>query len=144
MSTRCAIHFTYGGAVHANVYRHTDGYPDGSGGILADLDSLFSDVEGQCGWDTRFSDPTYLAAKFVVWQAGKYAWRLNPRTFVREPAPLLAFLGVGVQVEDPSDISYRYRVECDAPSGRPEVAWQYPSENVWHSGPERETESANV
>lgn len=143
MSTRCSIHFTWGAEVQANVYRHSDGYPDGDDGVLASLERFFAAVEQQARADTRFEDPSYLAAKFVVWQAGMKATRLNPHTFKPEPAPPLAFTGVGVQIEDPGDIAYRYRVDCriDANGARPAVTWQKASEPVqlasaWHSGPE--------
>lgn len=135
MSTRCSIHFTYDAETYANVYRHSDGYP---AGILPDLNRFFADVEEQCKDAPRFNDPSYLAAKFVVWQAGKYARRLNPRTFKEEPAPPLAFLGVGVQTEDPGDIAYRYRVDCHVRvnGARPTVSWQRAGESGWRQGPE--------
>jgi len=54
---RCSIHFTYGDEpAHANVYRHTDGYPNEASGILSSLDEFFGAVEEQCGVDTRFGD----------------------------------------------------------------------------------------
>ena len=37
MGTRCAINFCYGSRVEGKIYRHWDGYPDGKGGVLADL-----------------------------------------------------------------------------------------------------------
>lgn len=122
MSTRCSIHFTYPDSteVQANVYRHSDGYPDG---VLPDLEQFFADVEAQTK-DTRFSDPTYLAAKFVVWQAGKMAeigarYRFEGGNDVRP----LDFLSVGVQITDPGDIEYVYTVECGG-SGRPKVTYR--------------------
>lgn len=36
------------------------------------LQAFFDAVQEQCP-DTRFTDPSYLAAKFVVWRAGIYA-----------------------------------------------------------------------
>lgn len=51
--------------------------------------------------DTHFEDPSYLAAKYVVWQAGKYA-----------EDSALDFLGVGVQMKDPGDIEYIWHVQC--------------------------------
>lgn len=116
MSTRCNIHFTYDGRdkVLANVYRHSDGYPDG---VLPDLDKFFAAVEDQTE-DTRFNDPTYLAAKYVVWQAGEYA-RYGDALAGGRPAPL-AFLGVGVTTYDAGDGEYVYTVACKS-DGRPEV-----------------------
>lgn len=113
MSTRCNIHFTEhdAGTVVANVYRHSDGYPEG---VLPDLQQFFTDVEDQTS-DTRFDDPSYLAAKFVVWQAGQYARGGKP----------LDFLSVGVSTADAGDGEYVYTVACSRPfsGGRPEVTW---------------------
>jgi len=120
MSTRCSIHFTYQGQVQANVYRHSDGYPDG---VLPDLDRFFAEVEKQTD-DTRFGDPTYLAAKFVVWQAGEMA-ELQAKYRYPEPGEVrpLDFLSVGVQVTDPDDIAYVYDVECSS-GNRPVVTYR--------------------
>jgi hypothetical protein len=112
MSTRCTINFTHGENVVAKVYRHSDGYPDTKCGVLADLQRFFADVEAQAPNDTRFNDPSYLAAKFVVWQAGENARTYNPATGAWEPAPPLRFLGVGVLMEDPGDIDYTYTIDC--------------------------------
>jgi hypothetical protein len=106
MSTRCTINFgeTYKDEFHnvAKIYRHSDGYPDSEYGVPACLSQFFKDVENQT-MDTRFNDPSYLAAKFVVWQAGQYARDSN--------APL-AFSSLGVLLEDPGDIEYTYFVDC--------------------------------
>lgn len=98
MSTRCNIHFTYGDRVQANIYRHYDGYPEE---VLPDLEKFFSEVEAQTS-DTRFNDPSYLAAKFVVWQASQYSLSEKP----------LAFLGIGVTQQDAEDGEYTYKVDC--------------------------------
>lgn len=121
MSTRCNIHFTYAGRdeVEANVYRHSDGYPDG---VLPDLEKFFEAVEAQTS-DTRFNDPTYLAAKFVVWQAGEYA-RMGAYNYLTgktgEVKPL-DFLSVGVMTRDAGDGEYIYTVECGPHPSRPKV-----------------------
>lgn len=104
MSTRCTINFCFpDGEVCAKVYRHTDGYPDGDSGVPADLARFFKAVQEQTD-DPRFGDPSYLAAKFVVWQANEH----------RRGASLtpLDFLGVGILMEDPGDIAYSYNVIC--------------------------------
>lgn len=128
MSTRSTTHFVDGDEVKAIVYRHSDGYPDGHG---ADLLQFFADVRSQTS-DTRFDDPTYLAAKLVVWLARRFAitydWRANPSTQVShaDTRPL-DFLSVGVCLEDPGDIEYRYVVHCDDFfDGRPRVEVQTP------------------
>lgn len=97
MSTRSITHFVMDGVIVARIYRHCDGYPSGAG---TDLYRFLRDVKAQTH-DTRFSDPDYLAAKYVVWLA---------HSFARE-APL-DFLSVGVTSADPSDIEYRYVVDC--------------------------------
>lgn len=99
-STRATVHFVQDGQTRAIVYRHSDGYPEGLG---ADLNRFFDEVRAQTQ-DTRFTDPEYLAAKFVVWQAGQYAY---------DPDKPLDFLSVGVVIRDPRDIEYRYVVFCD-------------------------------
>ncbi len=116
MSTRCTVHFYYGdeGNPSAIIYRHSDGYPDTEHGVIASLDRFFKDVEAQTGGDTRFGDPTYLAAKFLVWQANEY-----------RNGALLDFLSVAPMLRDPDDIEYRYNVRCSPQwnAGRPSVTW---------------------
>ena len=99
MGTRCTINFNRGEEIHAKVYRHYDGYPEG---VLPDLETFFSDVELQTQ-DTRFSDPSYLAAKYIDWQAAQNA---EDKEFP------LAFLSVGVVLSDPGDIEYTYTLQC--------------------------------
>jgi hypothetical protein len=114
MSTRANIHFgfkhpTSGKNVSlANVYRHYDGYPDG---VLPGLEEFFGAVRSQTS-DTRFGDPEYLAAKFVVWQAAQYA---------ADPAKPLAFTGVGIATKDAGDGEYVYELDC-ASGDQPSVA----------------------
>jgi hypothetical protein len=110
MSTRSNIHFTDKGSdyVAANIYRHSDGYPEN---VLPDLDKFFADVAAQTT-DTRFSDPEYLAAKFVVWQALRESGSDRP----------LGFLGVGIMTQDAGDAAYIYTVACH-PDGPPVVSY---------------------
>lgn len=129
MSTRCVINFCWdtGKEVVAKIYRHSDGYPDG---VLPDLQRFFEDVKKQTGGDTRFNDPCYLSAKFVVWQAGEYA---APRAqYSGDPADKvkkgdnphmgsLNFLSVGVCLKNPGDIEYQYWVKCDGKGPTPSV-----------------------
>lgn len=112
MSTRCNIHFNGWGETQANVYRHSDGYPDG---VLPDLQKFFEAVEAQCGHDTRFDDPEYLAAKYVVWQS-------QQKYYAPEGKPL-AFTGVSPCLQDHGDIEFVYTVDCDKldQKGRPTV-----------------------
>lgn len=115
MSTRSTINFGYGSPSNtgenkptAKIYRHSDGYPEG---VLPDLKRFFTEVEDQTrgGYSgSRFNDPSYLAAKFVVWQAGEYA---------RDPEKPLEFLSVGVLDEDPGDIAFTYWIDCSVPFG---------------------------
>ena len=111
MSTRATVHFEQNGETQAIVYRHSDGYLEGLG---HDLQTFFGDVQLQTR-DTCFSDPCYLAAKFVVWQAARYA-RTNP----------LDFLGMGIVMKDPGDIEYRYHVGCNVVVGYDVVDRQMP------------------
>lgn len=130
MSTRAAIHFVggKGGKPTAIVYRHNDGYPDGLG---LDLRQFVADVKEHCP-DTRFTDPSYLAAKWVVWDADNHA-RSNAefaQRFAKQFPHMkaddavyhpLKFLSVGIVDRDPGDIEYRYHVICD---GKPTLTCQ--------------------
>ena len=126
MSTRCTIHFAESNLSVAIIYRHSDGYP---GGVDADLCRFFDAVEEQCA-DTRFGDPSYLAAKFVVWQADRYAQKRRLGDPKDAPAkPPLNFLSVGIVTSDPEDIEYRWHVDCsrgalDRGKGRPVVSYR--------------------
>ena len=71
------------------------------------LDRFFVAVQEQTPGDTRFGDPGYLAAKFVVWQAGENS------AADRSPLGPLAFTGVGIAIED-LDVSHVYRILCPA------------------------------
>lgn len=103
MSTRAQISFNSGGKRQALIYRHCDGYPEGLG---QDLVNFFKEVQKQTS-DTRFTDPEYLAAKWVVWDSGARG-RLD-------------FLGVGVSMELHGDIEYLYNVDCDGTHDTPTV-----------------------
>ena len=122
MSTRANIHFEQYGGLQANVYRHSDGYPAGLG---RDLETFLDDVAANVQ-DTRFDDAEYLAAKFLVWQAQRYARKLihaGGGEWTYEPAHPLDFLGVSPCIEDHGDIEYRYRVRCTG-TERPTVTWE--------------------
>ncbi|MCI0341306.1 MAG: hypothetical protein L0216_09175 [Planctomycetales bacterium] len=118
MGTRATVHFHHAEekTPSAIVYRHYDGYVVGLG---ADLFRFFEDVKAQTK-DTRFGDPSYLAAKFMVWQARESAKTYDPKTRVEtshaNERPL-DFLSVGILLEDPDDIEFRYHVLCG--SGEP-------------------------
>jgi hypothetical protein len=98
MSTRATVHFRYMGKTEAIVYRHNDGYPEGLG---KDLQYFLEYINIRLK-DNRFTDPTYLASKWVVWDSKKYAKDND-----------LDFLSVGVVMQDPGDINYRYYVDCN-------------------------------
>jgi len=121
MSTRCNIHFVDSfledGDAPINAYRHSDGYPDGKHGVLASLETFFQAVEDQCDGDTRFNCAEYLAAKFIVWQASRFA---------HNPEKPLAFLSLGVAAQDHGDIEFIYTVDCGKldEKGRPTVTWE--------------------
>ena len=121
MSTRCNIHFK-NSYTDVNIYRHSDGYPDGKSGVISDLHTFFNEVRRQCKgsiYGTRFDDPSYLAAKFIVWQAGEngeYAQDYSLTTAQQEAsakANPLNFGSLGVADKDASDGEYVYVVDCD-------------------------------
>jgi len=123
MGTRCTVHFHYGdNTSEAIVYRHWDGSPRT---MLPDLERFFQAVTHQAS-DTRFSDPSYLAAKFVVWQADQNAKRYNGSKREYEKTEPLDFLSVGVCLKDPADIAFRYHVHCGlyTKEGTPTVGWE--------------------
>lgn len=123
MSTRCTIRFCFPDMRPcAIVYRHSDGYPDGQHGVPADLNRFFDDVKAQTN-DWRFGDPSYLAAKYVVWQAHEYAHRWDWETGDKVENRMLDFLSVGIVLTDPTDIEYRYYVICNG-QNPPEVKWE--------------------
>ena len=112
MSTRSTTHFIAGGHEAAIVYRHADGYPEGHG---KDLQEFFEAVEADTK-DTRFSDPSYLASKLVVWLARKFAVTYD-RENNYEPVSHaderpLDFISVGICLQDPTDIEFLYEVDC--------------------------------
>lgn len=103
MSTRCTTHFidTFDPTdpapyTPAIIYRHSDGYPEGAGRDLLDFLNEVGKLK-----DTRFDDPSYLAARYVVYLAKSFAGE-NP----------LDFRSIGVVDKDPGDIQYRYVVNC--------------------------------
>lgn len=105
MSTRACVHFCYDkNKTEAIVYRHCDGYKEGLG---EDLKTFLKEVQ-QNVEDNRFTDPTYLAAKFVVWQAKQYA----------SDKHYLDFLSIGIMLQDAGDIEYRYKVICNGTRGK--------------------------
>lgn len=115
MSTRAAIHFEDSrGKAHAIVYRHSDGYPEGLG---KDIDEFVTEVRSYV-IDNRFNDPSYLAAKWVVWDCKRYVEGLSKMGL--RSGHYLDFLGCGILLDDPFDIAYRYHVVCD---GKPTVRW---------------------
>lgn len=116
MSTRTNIHFCEGETIVANIYRHYDGSPEV---VLKDLEQFFSDVEAQTHGDTRFDDASYLAAKFIVWQAARYAAIDSGFREAKEP---LNFLGLGVMHVDAGDGEYIYELLCEG-RDRPRVRW---------------------
>lgn len=114
MSTRATIHFYDVGQTkpEAIIYRHGDGYPEGLG---EDLKKFVKELKDNVS-DTRLQDPSYLAAKWVVWDAAQMA------QYSHNPKPnKLAFISVGIVRQDPGDIEYRYKVVCD---GEPTITFE--------------------
>ncbi len=110
MSTRAVTHFVGWGKTQAIIYRHPDGYPEGLGQDLLDF---LAEVQENCE-DTRFNDASYLAARWVVRDGQRYAHkfgRVNGE-FKETPAHPLDFISVGIRMDEPGDIEYRYYVTC--------------------------------
>jgi len=89
MSTRCQIRFQQGKRI-AQIYRHSDGYPDGEGGVIADLVAYAKEVA-----DNRLTDVSYGAANFIHWN------KRNHEQSDSKYAPKFASTGYGV--ENPAD-----------------------------------------
>src|SRR5688572_1517147 len=106
MPDRTNIHFMDGDTVAANVYLHHGGtdVPD-------ILNEFFDEVITNIPTDTRFDDPEYLAARFVVFMARKYSLRKHP----------LDFLGVGVMTRDASDVQYIVTVQFYRDGIKPKI-----------------------
>jgi hypothetical protein len=63
--------------------------------------------------DHRFGDPSYLAARWVVFLSEMYAMTYDPTKGGYVPADdPLDFTWVGVVNTEPADIDYRYYVDC--------------------------------
>ena len=107
MGTSALIHFRENKKIFATIYRHYDGYPEE---VLNNLEQFLDAVEKQC-IDRRFNDPTYLAAKFVVWQADQYT---------DDKSKPLDFLSVGVVTPESLAGDYYYYLDCDT-RNRPEI-----------------------
>lgn len=120
MSTRATIHFHYQNEAkpEAIVYRHHDGYPKETG---VDITRFIKRLEKLD--DTRFSDPTILAARYVVYLAEQFATDFKGKKSMRlvRRKERLDFLSVRVLIEDPWDIEYRYVVRC-FPKRKPSVS----------------------
>jgi hypothetical protein len=112
MSTRCNIHFHGFDRTLSNIYRHSDGYPEG---VLPDLQRFFEAVRAATP-DTRFSSGEQLAARYLVWQAIELAVDYDFSSGEMKTTPKaspLDFLGVSPCLEDHGDIEYVYKVDCD-------------------------------
>ena len=109
MSTRSTTHFTHGDELKpvAIIYRHPDGDPEGAGVDLLDFIRQCRQLK-----DPRFTDPSYLAAKYVVFLADMFNYEYDDDFKKIRPASRLAFISVGVLDADPGDIEYRYVVDC--------------------------------
>lgn len=110
MATRSTAHFTSGETTRAIIYRHWDGYPEGAG---ADIFEFLDKVKENSPGDTRFTDPEYLAARYVWFLGEKFTHRWDAETDSYVRGPDLAFTSVGVCMADPGDIEYRYIIKCD-------------------------------
>src|SRR5208282_1195712 len=123
MSTRSTTHFIdseFSQKPIAIVYRHSDGYPEGAGMDIVRFLKACKALP-----DSRLNDPSYLAAKYVVFLADMFNGRAKSK---------LDFISVGILSEDPGDIEYRYVIDCgNLVKGLPTVTCYAVSERdgVW-------------
>ena len=99
MGSRAEVRFMWGETVEAAIYIHWDGYPEG---VFALFDRFYKAVEAETT-DHRYNDPSYLAAKFVVFVAREGA--------SDGPQGNLNFLGVGIVQPGKSDFTWAYEVQ---------------------------------
>lgn len=142
MSTHAIFRFVdEQGTNYATVYRHSDGYLECGG---RDIFRFFDAVREQTGGDTRFGDPSYLAAKYVVWLADKFAshyeWDDNGDMHEVKHEPL-AFRSVGL-LPDGTDCgeAFRYTIHCHHwhepwESDAPRVTYQEMTDWTKEGGP---------
>ncbi len=144
MSTRSTTHFVHGSEKpHAIIYRHGDGYPEGAGIDIRRFLEECSQLK-----DTRFGDPSYLAAKYVVFLADMFNhnWEFddNNKMIEVKPKSRLEFISVGVQMTDPMDIEYRYVIDCGRiVNGLPTVTC-YEVDFDFDSGEEKKKEEVEI
>jgi len=86
------------------VYRHGDGYVEGLGQSL--LEFL---IDCKSLPDSRLTDASYLAAKWVVYDSQEYGKRGDGQG----DGYTLNFLSVGIVSREPGDIEFRYTIDCD-------------------------------
>lgn len=103
MSTRSVTSFCHKNRVVANIYRHYDGFPSTAG---VDIKNFLQQVAVEVN-DTRFTDPSYLAAKYVVFLAD-----LFHDGGVNNNLSKFNFLSVGIVQDIPGDVEYLYKVDC--------------------------------
>jgi hypothetical protein len=142
MSTRSTTHFIHGNEANptAIIYRHSDGYPEAAG---VDLRKFLEECAKLS--DPRFTDPSYLAAKYVVFLADLFnnTWDWKTGKEVRYESKL-EFLSVGVMSSDPSDIEYRYIVDCGTiVDGRPVIRC-YAVSMDWKTGTETQKKKVEI
>jgi len=134
MSTRSTTWFVYGENYGENkkptaiIYRHPDGYPEGAG-----VDILRFLEECSKLPDPRFSDPSYLAAKYVVFLADMFNYTYTGHGEHKRPESRLQFISVGVVNQDPGDIEYRYVVNCGNLINRRPVVKCFELSGTWDS-----------
>lgn len=112
MGTRSTTHFTHGDEKKptAIIYRHGDGYPEAAG---VDIHKFLNECKALK--DSRLNDPSYLAAKYVVFLADMFNVDYDftdGKMKEIKPASRLEFISVGVLMQDPGNIEYRYVINC--------------------------------
>ena|SRR5208282_1495160 len=131
MSTRSTTHFIdseFSQKPIAIVYRHSDGYPEGAGMDIMKFLKACKKLP-----DSRLNDPSYLAVKYVVFLADMFNFKYVRSAYIRA-ASKLDFCSVGILQDDPSDIEYRYVIDCgNLVKGLPTVTCYAVSEHdgVW-------------
>ena len=117
MSTRCQIG-VYDEPIKSNkdlenhialIYRHSDGYPEGDSGVIADLLPFLKWFENERGFDVE-----YIAARLLQYMCNKYddhgkEWDKKAGREIDEKA-LTGLLGHGICNALHGDIEYFYAI----------------------------------
>ena len=101
MSTRCQILIK---GLNANLYRHSDGYPDSEYGVLATLIPFLTEF-----MKVRGDDPSYMLARLAQYQANATDQHMGLHKDIDKD--IYQFLGYGIDTALHGDLEYIYQID---------------------------------